>query len=186
MRLTVLIGIVGLFGLSSLWSGCEDPNPVEIFEDSLTFEARLALEEDSIDQFILEQGFDSVFITENGLRIVPFTEGSGEPPNPGDIISIDYTGSFLYGRVFDTTIEEDARAAEIFVDGNDYVPLVRNLGDPSLIRGWNEGVSYMREGQRALLILPSHLAYGEDGFGQIIGPFRIIKFEMGLWRIRRQ
>jgi len=183
------------FGVIAVWSGCEDPRREEVSADTLSFEARLAFEEDTINQFIQEQGYDSVFVTSNGLRIVPILEGNGNATLPGDIISVFYIGSFLNGRVFDTNSEDAALDAGIFVEGNDYLPLTRNLGDDSLIEGWNEGLSYMDEKSKAILIMPSHLAYGAAGFGstfdsddnivQVVGPFRVLKFEVSLVKIRR-
>ena len=55
---------VGLFALLAIWSGCEDPNPVETeVEDTLSFEERLAIEEDSIDLFI-ERELMTLFLSQ--------------------------------------------------------------------------------------------------------------------------
>lgn len=185
MKLFWTIITVGMFGLLAIWSGCEDPNPIVIFEDSLTFEERLAFEEDSINQFIQEEGYDSVFVTESGLRIVPLEPGNGTETEFGDILSVDYTGSLLNGPVFDTTDEEVAEEAGFRTDGITYVPFVTNLGDDGIIDGWTEGLALMEEEQRVLLLIPSHLGYGIRGFFPTIGPFRILKFDMRIVRIRR-
>ncbi|MDA0193683.1 MAG: FKBP-type peptidyl-prolyl cis-trans isomerase [Bacteroidetes bacterium] len=176
---------VGMFGLLATWSGCSDPNRIELFVDTLSIEQRMALEEDTIDQFIAEQEYDSVFITSSGVRIVPLTFVEGDPPNPGDILSVDYTGSFVYGAVFDTSHEDVAMEAGIFIQGFPYHPLVMNLGSTDIIIGWSDGLSYMKEGQKALLVIPSRRAFGSTARGSI-APNRILKFELTLVRIRRQ
>jgi len=175
---------VGMFCLLAIWSGCSDPNRIELFEDTLSLEERIALEEDTINQFIAEQGFDSVFVDENGVRIIPLTLVAGEPPRPVDILSVHYTRSFVYGLVLDTTHKDVAMEAGIFIEDFPYTPLVINLG-LGVIAGWSDGLKYMKEGQKALLLIPSRRAYGSTGSGAI-GPNRVLKFELTLVKIRRQ
>lgn len=176
---------VFLFGLLAAWTGCEDPNPVELAEeDTLSFNERLALEEDSINQFISDEGYDSVFITSTGLRFIPVKEGNGNLTQFGDILTIDVTGSLLDGIIFETTDEELRNDIRYFGSGREVS--VRNLPDPTGVPGFNEGVALMEEGSTVILILPSNLAFGS--FGNLffnVGSNRVVVFEITIQKIRR-
>ncbi len=176
---------VFLFGLLSILSGCEDPNPVELVEeDTLSFEERLALEEDTINQLIVEQGFDSVFVTSTGLRIIPINEGNGKATQFGDILTLDLIGSLLDGIIFEATDEDIRNDVNYFGSGRE-TP-VRNLPDGVAVSGFNEGLTFMEEGSSVILLLPSNLAFGSLGNIRFnVGPNRIVRFDITLLKIRR-
>ena len=174
-----------LFGLLSIWSGCEDPNPIALAEeDTLSFEERLALEEDTINQLIVEQGFESVFVTSTGLRIVPIKEGNGKATQFGDILTLDLIGSLLDGIIFEATDEDIRNDVNYFGSGRE-TP-VRNLPDNGAVSGLNEGLTFMEEGSSVILLVPSHLAFGSLGnFFFNVAPNRIVRFDITLLKIRR-
>ncbi len=184
MRVGIILAVF-LFGLLTLWTGCEDPNPIEIAEaDTLSFEERLAFEEDSISQFIEDQEFDSVFITSSGLRYIPVKDGNGTKTEFGDILTLDITGSLLDGIIFETTDDDIRNDLRYFGSGREVA--VRNLPDPTGVPGLNEGLILMQEKSSAILILPSHLAFGSFGnFFFNVGPNRVVVFEITVRRIRR-
>ena len=106
-----------------------------------------------------------VFVSPSGLQYEVITEGTGLMPGPMDTVLVHYLGRTIDGTVFDTTYDRGF-AAEI--------PLDR------VIPGWSEGLRLMREGGRAILYIPSRLAYGESGAGTLIGPNAVIIFEIEL------
>lgn len=78
----------------------------------------------------------------------------------GDTISVNYTGSLPDGKVFDTNIESVAKQHDIIKP--EYVPLKFKVGEPGMIKGFDEGVLGMKVGEtKKLTILP------EDGYGQV-------------------
>ena len=176
---------VFLFGLLAIWSGCEDPNPVQLEqEDSLTFEERLAFEEDSIDLIIESEGYDSVFVTESFLRIIPLREGNGTEAQFGDILTLSITGELLNGFIFETTDEALRTGLNYFGTGRE-TP-VRNLPDPVAVDGLNEALTYMREGSRFKIFIPSYIGWGSAGiFFFNVGPNRILTYDVSLINIRR-
>jgi len=78
----------------------------------------------------------------------------------GDNISVNYTGSFEDGRVFDTSIESVAKANDL-TPRDIYEPLKFTVGEkPSaVIEGFDKGVIGMRVGQTKMLTIPPEQAY---------------------------
>lgn len=87
--------------------------------------------------------------TESGLYYVELIEGTGLQPVAGDTVEVHYRGTFLDGRIFADNMDKDPFR---FVLGTGYV-----------IEGWDEGITYMKEGGEAMLVIPSTLAYGTAG-----------------------
>lgn len=94
----------------------------------------------------------------------------------GDYIKVHYKGYFLHGKVFD-----DTRLRE--------KPLQFYIGN--MIQGWNEGLQQVAPGGSILLLVPSTLAYGEEGLpnakgGLLVPPHTPLVFEIEvLERIKR-
>jgi len=121
-----------------------------------------------------------VTTTASGLDYVVTTPGSGPNPVNGDTVVVSYIGKFLNGKVFDTSIKTEAVKAKLQINPmNPYKPIHFALGTPGMIKGWNEGLLLLNKGTKATFILPSSLAYGEQGGGQI-GPYTPLVFELEL------
>lgn len=112
---------------------------------------------------------DSVQVTESGLQYIVFKEGNGIRPNITDTCIVHYTGRFLDGREFESTVPSQRPAQ--------FTPL-------GLIPGWQEGLLLMREGSRYRLFVPYQLAYGEAGSGPI-EPFSTLVFDIELIKVKR-
>lgn len=121
--------------------------------------------------------------TTSGLEYVITEKGSGKKPAIGSQIYIHYAGFLENGTLFDTSIEEvakpfgkfdPARAAQ-----NGYQPIQFQAGKKDgLIPGFIEGVEQLSYGDKAVLFIPSHLAYGATGAGGVIPPNSNIIFEI--------
>lgn len=123
--------------------------------------------------------------TASGLGIYVFEKGTNGKPKTGDKIQIDYAGFFEDGRLFDTGNETIANKFNAFdqrrKDANQYGPIPFTFGDKTgLIPGFIEGFENMNYGDRALIFIPSHLAYGERGAGGAIPPNTDLVFELYL------
>lgn len=135
------------------------------------------LEETSIVQTPRQQGREymarnaereGVVTTESGLQYEILNNGDGETPGRRDLVSVHYRGSFIDGRVFDSSIDR-RQPAQFRVGG--------------VIAGWTEALRLMRVGDRWRLVIPPELAYGEAGAGDIIGPGETLVFEVELLAI---
>ena len=107
--------------------------------------------------------------TPSGLRYVIEKASTGKAVKSGDKISVRYKGMLLNGEVFDATKE----GAE---------PFSFTVGLGQVIKGWDEGLMLMKEGEKYKLIIPSNLAYGDGGSGPI-PPSSTLVFDVELVKI---
>ncbi len=109
--------------------------------------------------------------TASGLQYVILEEGSGEQPQPGDVVAVHYEGKLADGTVFDSSYSRGD-------------PIRFPLGQGYVIPGWEEGIGLLREGSKARLVIPPNLAYGETGAGNgIIPPNSTLTFDVELIEI---
>jgi FKBP-type peptidyl-prolyl cis-trans isomerase len=91
--------------------------------------------------------------SDSGLIVQDETVGTGATAEPGDSLTVNYTGKLQDGTVFDTSI---GRAPFSFI-----------LGAQQVIPGWDMGLQGMKVGGKRLLIIPPDLAYGNQMVGSI-------------------
>ena len=119
----------------------------------------------------------------SGLKIFTTQNGSGVKPVRGSIVKIDYAGFFTDGRLFDTSVVEVAKKFNKYDERKDQAnkyhafDMVYNE-KATLVSGFREGMLNMNYGQKALLFIPSELAYGERGAGGVIPPNTDLVFEI--------
>lgn len=116
-------------------------------------------------------------VTASGLNYVITKAGAGVNAKAGDTVKVNYTGMFLGGKVFDTSYPDVAKKAGTFNPQRPYEPLKMQVGLGQSIPGFDEGLMLLPKGTKATLILPSSLAYGEQG-NQGIPPFTPLVFEV--------
>lgn len=109
-------------------------------------------------------------------------EGSGDTPNNGQTVEVNYTGKFLNDEIFDTSLESVAKDADIFNENRDYGPFSFTIGG-NVIKGWNVGFKLFNKGTKATLLLPSYMAYGPRGNPPTIPANEVLIFEVELINI---
>lgn len=109
-------------------------------------------------------------------------EGTGARPENGQLVAVNYTGKFLNGEVFDSSIESVAKEAGVYSETREYKPFEFTLGNRQVILGWDVGIKLLKEGTKATLILPSYLGYGYRG-NNSIPPNTVLLFEVELVNI---
>lgn len=110
--------------------------------------------------------------TESGLQYEVIEPGDGPAPEPGDIVTIHYSATLEDGTEIDNTN-----------DGGE--PASFPLGQGIVIPGWDEGIALMHEGEKAKLVIPPELAFGEQsGAGGLVPPNSTLIFEVELVSIQ--
>lgn len=112
---------------------------------------------------------DGIVTTASGLQYEIVKKGTGPKPKATDTVVTHYTGTLLDGKVFDSSYKRNAPAT-FPVNG--------------VIKGWTEALQLMETGSKWKLYIPSNLAYGERGAGNVIGPNATLVFEIELLEIK--
>lgn len=104
--------------------------------------------------------------------------GDGRAVRSGDTIKVDYVGKFENGTTFDTSIREVAEEEDIYVQERNYTPLTFTVGSGQVIKGFDEGIIGMREGEEKNLTIPPEKAYGEYNETRVqTFPLEVIGFQ---------
>ncbi len=101
------------------------------------------------------------------LQFHDFVVGTGPSPAPGADVQVDYTGWLTDGTKFDSSLD---RAA----------PIAFPLGQGRVIPGWDSGIATMKQGGKRQLVIPSDLAYGDQGRPPVIPGKATLIFEVEL------
>ena len=123
--------------------------------------------------------------TSTGLKYVITRESRGKTPKKGTEIYIQYAGFLEDGHLFDSSIETIAKTFGRFdparAEAKQYIPIPFIVGKKDgMIPGFIEGVEKLSLGDKAVLFIPSHLAYGAGGAGDVIPPNANVIFEIEL------
>ncbi len=142
-----------------------------------------AAEPVKIKKYIADNNLKTIQ-TPSGLNYVITQVGSGEKIAVGDTAVVDYTGKRLNGKVFDTSIKAVAEKAgpPIYDKMRQFQAIKIPVGQKAVIPGWDEGLQLLSKGEKATFIVPSSLAYGEQGYGPI-APFSTLVFDVELKNI---
>jgi FKBP-type peptidyl-prolyl cis-trans isomerase FkpA len=109
--------------------------------------------------------------TETGLVIQEIEEGSGKKARLGNYVTVHYSGWFADGKLFDSSIPRNK-------------PFTIKLGAKKVIAGWEEGIQGMKVGGKRRLTIPPDLAYGENGYPNVIPPQATLIFDIELLSVR--
>jgi FKBP-type peptidyl-prolyl cis-trans isomerase len=108
---------------------------------------------------------EGVITTESGLQYQIIVEGNGKKPAPTSKVTVHYTGTFIDGKKFDSSVDRGE-------------PITFGLNQ--VIKGWTEGVQLCKTGGKIRLFIPYNLAYGEQGRPGAIPPFSTLLFDIEL------
>lgn len=105
-----------------------------------------------------------VVTTASGLQYKIIQEGGGAKPKATDSVTVNYRGTLLDGKEFDSSYSRKE-------------PATFRLDQ--VIKGWTEGLQLIKQGSKAQFFIPPSLAYGERGAGPI-GPNSTLVFDVEL------
>jgi len=164
-------------------------NSIFIIESEIvkieTEDEQKVIDKDSIDDYIVKNSIVDIDRITSGLYYKRVTEGEGDKPVDGKTVKIKFIAKYLNGNILDETDDDETFNFKI--------------GNNTVIKGLEEGIKLMQEGEKATLIIPSHLAYDEslqifpekvredllekEFISEETPPFSILKFEVELVEI---
>lgn len=106
----------------------------------------------------------------SGLQYKVIEAGNGAKPGKNDVVTVDYEGKHLDGKIFDSSYQR-GQSATFPVSG--------------VIPGWQEALQLMNTGATYELYIPANLAYGERGAAGAIGPNEALLFKVHLISIQK-
>ncbi|MFL1012201.1 peptidylprolyl isomerase [Flavisericum labens] len=109
--------------------------------------------------------------TDSGLRYQILQEGNGVKAEKGKTVSVHYKGQLSDGTVFDSSYKRNE-------------PIEFPIGVGQVIPGWDEGIQLLKVGDKARLVIPSHLGYGSRGAGGVIPPDATLVFDVELMKVK--
>lgn len=107
--------------------------------------------------------------TASGIVYTSLIEGKGDSPKATDIVKVNYRGTLIDGKEFDSSYKRN-KALEFKLD--------------NVIKCWTEAVQKMKPGGTAQLVCPANLAYGENGSGDLILPGATLIFNVELLEVK--
>ena len=110
-------------------------------------------------------------MAQSELKFEKLVAGNGASPQNGNTVTVHYTGTFMDGKKFASSVDRDE-------------PFSFRLGAGEVIAGWDLGVARMKVGDKVRLTIPPELAYGRDGYPGAIPPNAMLIFEVELLSIR--
>jgi len=139
---------------------------------TLRFEVELM---DAKDPIVVKEydvkGKDTI-TTESGLQyiIVEKPKKDAVAAIKGHKVRVNYSGYLTDGKMFDSSVKRNQ-------------PFEFTLGAGRVIKGWDEGVALMKEGEKCRFIIPYQLAYGERGYPGAIPPKATLIFDVELIKV---
>lgn len=154
-----------------------------IAEQQRLMDSLKTAEATKLEKYITDRGL-KMTKTASGLRYSITRPSVKVRPLAGDTVLVNYTGRTLDGKVFDSSIEADAKKAGLEQPGRTYEPISVVVGQGQVIKGWDEGLLLLNEGSKASFLIPSDLAYGPRGAGNDIAPFSSLLFDVELVKVK--
>lgn len=133
-------------------------------------EARINAENIEKGKTFLEENKKNpnVKVLPSGLQYEVLREGNGKQPKATDRVRCHYEGTLIDGTLFDSSVQRGEPAM---------------FGVNQVIKGWVEALQLMSEGAKWKLYIPSDLAYGANGAGEMIPPHSTLIFEVELLEV---
>ncbi|WP_326985960.1 peptidylprolyl isomerase [Chryseobacterium sp. MP_3.2] len=108
--------------------------------------------------------------TPSGLYYKITKKTEGVAPKAGDQVSVHYAGKLIDGTEFDSSFKRNQ-------------PIEIGIGMGQVIKGWDEGIMLLKEGETATLLIPSDMGYGASGAGGVIPPNAWLIFDVELVKV---
>ncbi|AZI20365.1 peptidylprolyl isomerase [Chryseobacterium taklimakanense] len=117
---------------------------------------------------VLKAGMET---TPSGLMYKINKKGTGKKAEKGNTVSVHYAGRLTNGNEFDNSFKRGE-------------PIEFPVGAGMVIRGWDEGLLMLNEGDEATFLIPPDLGYGARGAGGVIPPNAWLIFDVQLVKVK--
>ncbi len=146
---------------------------VKTYDEVKKEQSRGTEEQSAIDDKLLKKYFaDNKIVAlkaSNGLYYQVLQKGTGTNITPGRTVTVNYTGKTIDGNVFDSNTDPKFSHVQPF----EFV-----VGRGNVIRGWDEGLTLFNKGTKAVLYIPSPMAYGKQSPAPAIPANSILIFDV--------
>jgi FKBP-type peptidyl-prolyl cis-trans isomerase len=112
---------------------------------------------------------DGVKVLDSGVQYRVITTGSGAQATKESTVTVNYKGALTNGTEFDSSYARNQPAT---------------FGLMGVIKGWQEVVPLMKEGDKWEVVIPPELGYAGKGAGDVIGPNETLVFEIDLVEVK--
>lgn len=168
ISVSVIVVCLVLLFVSNLFNNNNDQteaiaSSINTNQTSITQDNLVALNINDLDM-------EKAVTTESGLKYIDEQVGEGATPEPGQTVTVHYTGVLENGQKFDSSRDRGR-------------PFSFKIGVGQVIKGWDEGVGTMQVGGRRQLIIPPELGYGSRGAGGVIPPNATLVFDVELLEV---
>jgi FKBP-type peptidyl-prolyl cis-trans isomerase FkpA len=147
---------------SILLMGCGKKTDTDLALDKLSYASKQETQKE-------DTSMENQAVTE--LIKEDIVVGTGKEATTGALVTVHYKGTFLDGKVFDTSLQPGREPFEF------------QLGAGMVIEGWDVGVAGMKVGGKRKLTIPSDMAYGSRGAGASIPPNTPLLFDVELLEV---
>jgi FKBP-type peptidyl-prolyl cis-trans isomerase FkpA len=131
---------------------------------------QIKAEEKALQDYLIEKNITATAEPE-GYYIIRRSEGKGAAIDSGTVVQLNFTGRFLNGVEFDSNKSSGK-------------PYTFTVGNDEVIKGWDIAFRKLRQGDKVTLIVPSSLAYGQDGIKKstsanyVVPPYTTLVFDI--------
>lgn len=106
---------------------------------------------------------------DSGLEYKILSSGTGKSPQSFNEVEVNYQGNLLTGEEFDSSYKRGTSTS---------------FRVNQVIKGWQQALQLMKEGDKWEILIPSNLAYGENGIKGVIPPNAPLKFIVELLKVK--
>jgi FKBP-type peptidyl-prolyl cis-trans isomerase FkpA len=132
---------------------------------------QMKVDDARIQEYIKEKGLKNVQKTDAGVYYTVTQPGKGPKAKAGDNVSVHYKLSFLDGKELESSYDNPMSGGQ---------PFRFPLGQGQVIQGWDDGIAQLNKGSKAILLIPSPLAYGDQARGEQMPANSILRFDVEL------
>jgi FKBP-type peptidyl-prolyl cis-trans isomerase FklB len=164
----IIVATLLVFVSSTVFAASDQTLNTE--KDSLSVSIKEKNKQNGVAYLEQNKNKPEVVTLPDGLQYKVVTQGTGPKPMLNDTVVVDYQGSLISGKVFDSSYQR-GEPAVFPVSG--------------VIPGWQEALQLMSKGSTWMIYIPAELAYGERGAPGSIGPNETLIFKVHLMDIQK-